>query len=185
MVECLTRDRAAVGSSLINITALCPWARHINPSLVLVQPRKTCPFITERLLMWRKESNNTKMCIKGLHRGQKIHSSARDYEWNLERTSNSSQSTRPVGRVLWEEYMEEVVLYITPLCSLLHTLLKDKCIFCRTSDNCKSLVLQDKYNIEIFCPLLHCSYLQELDPQFGLSKHVHSPQVANHSETGR
>ena len=27
----------------------------INPSLVLVQPRKTRPFITERLLMGRKE----------------------------------------------------------------------------------------------------------------------------------
>ena len=31
----------------------------IYPSLVLVQPRKTCPFITERLLMGRKESNQT------------------------------------------------------------------------------------------------------------------------------
>ena len=31
----------------------------INPSLVLVQPRKTRPFITERLLMGRKESNQT------------------------------------------------------------------------------------------------------------------------------
>ena len=30
------------------------------PSLVLVQPRKTCPYITERLLMGRKESNQTK-----------------------------------------------------------------------------------------------------------------------------
>ena len=28
-----------------------------NPSLVLVQPRKTRPFITERLLMGRKETN--------------------------------------------------------------------------------------------------------------------------------
>ena len=46
---------------------------------------------------------------------------------SLERTSNSSQSTRPVGRVLWEELLEEVRLHITPLCSLLHTLLKDKC----------------------------------------------------------
>ena len=36
-----------------------PWARHIYPSLVLVQPRKTCPCITERLLMGRKESNQT------------------------------------------------------------------------------------------------------------------------------
>ena len=31
----------------------------INPSLVLVQPRKTRPFITERLLMGCKESNQT------------------------------------------------------------------------------------------------------------------------------
>ena len=30
------------------------------PSLVLVQPRKTRPFLTERLLMGRKESNQTK-----------------------------------------------------------------------------------------------------------------------------
>ena len=29
-------------------------------SLVLVHPRKTCPFITERLLIGRKESNQTK-----------------------------------------------------------------------------------------------------------------------------
>ena len=32
---------------------------NINPSLVLVRPRKTRPFITERLLMGRKESNQT------------------------------------------------------------------------------------------------------------------------------
>ena len=35
--------------------------------------------------------------------GQKFHLSAHKYELNLERTSNSSQSTRPVGRVLWGE----------------------------------------------------------------------------------
>ena len=34
-------------------------SKNINPSLVLVQPRKTCPFITERLLMGCKESNQT------------------------------------------------------------------------------------------------------------------------------
>ena len=41
--------------------SLCcgPWARHIYPSLVLVQPRKTRPCLTERLLMGRKESNQT------------------------------------------------------------------------------------------------------------------------------
>ena len=35
-------------------------SKSINPSLVLVQPRKTRPFITERLLMGRKKSNQTK-----------------------------------------------------------------------------------------------------------------------------
>ena len=34
-------------------------SKKINPSLVLVQPRKTRPFTTERLLMGRKESNQT------------------------------------------------------------------------------------------------------------------------------
>ena len=55
VVECLTRERTAAGSSFIGVTALCPWARHIYPGLVLVQPRKTRPYITERLLMRRKE----------------------------------------------------------------------------------------------------------------------------------
>ena len=32
----------------------------MNPSLALVQPRKTSPYITERLLMGRKESNQAK-----------------------------------------------------------------------------------------------------------------------------
>ena len=44
-------------------------SKNINPSLVLVQPRKTRPFITERLLMGRKESNQTnkqtKVCSNG------------------------------------------------------------------------------------------------------------------------
>ena len=44
-------------------------SKNINPSLVLVQPRKTRPFITERLLMGRKESNQTnKQTIKGSHK---------------------------------------------------------------------------------------------------------------------
>ena len=34
-------------------------SKNINPSLVLVQPRKTWPYITERLLMGHKESNQT------------------------------------------------------------------------------------------------------------------------------
>ena len=59
VVECLTRDRGGAGWSLTGVTALYPWARHIYPSLVLVQPRKTRPYITERLLMQGKESNKT------------------------------------------------------------------------------------------------------------------------------
>ena len=38
-------------------------SKNINPSLVLVQPRKTRPFVTERLLMGRKESNQTKIYL--------------------------------------------------------------------------------------------------------------------------
>ena len=36
-------------------------SKQIKPRLVLVQPRKTRPYITERLLMGRKESNQTKI----------------------------------------------------------------------------------------------------------------------------
>ena len=38
-------------------------SKNINPSLVQVQP-KTRPFITERLLMGRKESNQTKQNLE-------------------------------------------------------------------------------------------------------------------------
>ena len=41
------------------VVSLSKMSKNINPSLVLVQPRKTRPFITERLLMGRKESNQT------------------------------------------------------------------------------------------------------------------------------
>ena len=59
VVECLTRDRRAAGSSLTASLRCGPWARHIYPSLVLVQPRKTRPSLPERLLMGRKEPNQT------------------------------------------------------------------------------------------------------------------------------
>ena len=42
-------------------------SKNINPSLVLVQPRKTRPYITERLLMGRKESNQTKTHLPRSH----------------------------------------------------------------------------------------------------------------------
>ena len=48
-------------------------SKNINPSLVLVLPRKTRPFITERLLMGPKKSNQTNQfrprsdCFLGIH----------------------------------------------------------------------------------------------------------------------
>ena len=42
------------------------WARNIYPSLVLVQPRKTRACLTERLLMGRQESNQTKSNKKSI-----------------------------------------------------------------------------------------------------------------------
>ena len=45
MAECLTENRGVVGLSLTRVTVLCPSARHINPSLVLVKLRKTRPYI--------------------------------------------------------------------------------------------------------------------------------------------
>ena len=50
VVECLTQDQGFAGSSLSVGTALCTRSRHINPCLVPVQPRMTCPDITEKLL---------------------------------------------------------------------------------------------------------------------------------------
>ena len=47
------RVQALLGHCVVSLR------KNINPSLVLVQPRKTRPFITERLLMERKESNQT------------------------------------------------------------------------------------------------------------------------------
>ena len=46
-------------------------SKNINSSLVLVQPRKTCPCLTERLLKGRKESNQTNKQRLSLNAGQK------------------------------------------------------------------------------------------------------------------
>ena len=56
VVECMTRDQGLEPHRHHCVVSL---SKNINPSLVLVQPRKTRPFITERLLMGRKESNQT------------------------------------------------------------------------------------------------------------------------------
>ena len=56
VVECLTSDR---GFEPHRCRCVVSLSKNINPSLVLVQPRKTGPFITDRLLMGHKESNQT------------------------------------------------------------------------------------------------------------------------------
>ena len=58
VAQWLTRDRRATGSSLTGVTALWSLSKS-HPSLVLIQPRNTHPYITERLLMGRTESNQT------------------------------------------------------------------------------------------------------------------------------
>ena len=60
MVECITRDRGVAGSSLL-ASLHCVLEQDIKlilPFLVLVQPRKACPDITEKLK--RIKSNQTK-----------------------------------------------------------------------------------------------------------------------------
>ena len=57
--------KSSVSNSLSSPASLrCgPWARHIYPSLVLVQPRKTRPCLTERLLMGCNKSNQTNQTV--------------------------------------------------------------------------------------------------------------------------
>ena len=64
----MSRDVAVliiyVVNPLLNLTffrryCVLSLSKNINPSLVLVQPRKTRPYITEKLLIGRKESNQT------------------------------------------------------------------------------------------------------------------------------
>ena len=42
-------------------------SKNINPSLVLIQPRKTCPFITERLLMGCKNQIKQNKTVSHTH----------------------------------------------------------------------------------------------------------------------
>ena len=106
-----------------------PWARHIYPSLVLVQPMKTRPYITERLLMGRKELNQTnKYCLKvklskpseckiviiylsfslNIHRGSYM---SEYFIWNLlnEPLASLTRQIRriyiPRRRVIWEKHV--------------------------------------------------------------------------------
>ena len=59
MVECLQETEGPWVRAPPASLRCGPSERHIYPSLVLVQHRKTRPFITEKLLIGRKESNQT------------------------------------------------------------------------------------------------------------------------------
>ena len=52
------RVRASLASLLVSLS------KNINPSLLLVQPRKTCPFITER---WDVKNQIKQTNISGFH----------------------------------------------------------------------------------------------------------------------
>ena len=85
-------------------TVLCPCARHINPSLVLVQPRKTCLYITERLLMGCKESNQTGKIIFFLFLNN------RHILWLLKRTISMRQIFRIPKQILKIDGLENPIL---------------------------------------------------------------------------
>ena len=122
MVECLTVDRRAPGLSLTGVTALCPLARHINPSLVLVQPRKTRPYIAERLLVGCKESKQTNKQnhIKRYRLNKSyltilsvIHFSGETVERNLEKYLRQAEGLLRAGNVdAVEQYIELCLMVI-------------------------------------------------------------------------
>ena len=60
---------------------------------------------SDSVLFWKKLIHCLTTTKLQCCRGQKFYSSACNYERNLQRTSNSSQSTHPVGQVLWEELL--------------------------------------------------------------------------------
>ena len=59
----LIQDQGAAGWSLTGVTVLCPLVRHINSTLVLVQH----PYMTEKLLMGSKESNEANKNYDGMY----------------------------------------------------------------------------------------------------------------------
>ena len=59
-------------------------SKNINSSLVLVQPRKTCPCLTERLLMGRKDSNKQQQyCAQWVSESTEFFSHLRSYEGTI------------------------------------------------------------------------------------------------------
>ena len=70
-------SRWFAGSSLTGGTALCPWARDFVLCLILVQPRKTRPNITEKMLTgtYRINSNVPLAQLQRNRAGECLHNS--------------------------------------------------------------------------------------------------------------
>ena len=64
VVECLTRDRRAAGSSLTGVTALWSLSKTHLSQLSTGSTQEDPSRITERLLSGRKESNKTKDFVR-------------------------------------------------------------------------------------------------------------------------
>ena len=90
MVDYLTPDQGVAGMSLTGGTVLCPLARHTNPCLVLVQPKKTCPNMT-KIVDWDlknqiKQTKETADSIRIYHEceGRIEESISRFTDWHRE-----------------------------------------------------------------------------------------------------
>ena len=98
-----------------------------------------------------------------LCRGQKFHSSTRYYEWNLERTSNSSKNTRPVGRVYMTSALGKItwgscIIYCSLMFFIAYAFKGHVHAFAGrvkvvSHSSCRSSAI-----FKYFCPLL-CNYL--------------------------
>ena len=159
VAECLTQDRGVAGSSLTGVSTGAQWlsgrvldlrpkgrglephrrhcivslSKNINPSLVLVQLRKTHPFITERLLMGRKESNQTNqkktgvtmLCLSKTHNPCLV-------LFNPGRHIPGRHSQKIVGcdiknQILKKYAQAHLSRSCSPLCPLLTTVLANIC----------------------------------------------------------
>ena len=94
-----------------------------------------------------------------LLQGTKFHSSARNYEWNLERTCNSSQSTHPVGRVFWEELLGRHITYYSLMFFIAYTFKEQVHVFAGhvkivSHSSCRTSAI-----LKYFCPLYWIYYL--------------------------
>ena len=103
-------------------------SKNINPNLVLVQPRKTCPFISEILLMGCKESNQTKTYWFDLRRQEYV------LAW-LKIADRDVKHQHVLALVLsmtTETWHFSLILMFT--CSIhCSKYLKEHCIFCHRS----------------------------------------------------